>query len=273
MGDLKKSSYLVCSAHFEDTSFKIIKHLKEHALPSMLLHNQPQEGPSISAQVKDKVTILSNNKEYVTVETQTEALRSTKEQTQKSKALTEGTPRKRKISIEIRECNLKRQKLDQEIKNKIDNLTTSIADDQSNLFIKKEPEAEEWVQMTDPEDVVIPDTSNAKEHFSSSEYEESLECELPKPLAFNNFAKKRKLEDFHNESLAVTLRDINTQLHVLTNQRYDCFDNFGKYISAMLRIMPIQKSMELQPKIVALITSVGVSNNEGRISQSHENCS
>ncbi|CAK1586583.1 unnamed protein product [Parnassius mnemosyne] len=162
---------------------------------------------------------------------------------------------------------------DEECDKKMDNLTTSIADDQSNELIKKEPEAEVWVQMTDPKDVVISDTSNSRENFSSSEYEESVESEIPKPSAFKEFPKEGKLEDLHNESLAVTLRDINTQLHVLINQRDDCFDNFGKYISSMLRIMPIQKSMELQPKIVALITSVGVSNNEGRISQSHENCS
>ncbi|CAK1586586.1 unnamed protein product [Parnassius mnemosyne] len=162
---------------------------------------------------------------------------------------------------------------DEECDKEMDNLTTSIADDQSNAFIKKEPEAEVRVQMTDPEDMAIPDTSNSRENFSSSDYEQSLECELPKPLAFNEFAKKRKLEDFHNESLAVTLRDINIQLHVLTNQLDDCFDNFGKYISSMLRSMPMQNALELQPKIVALITSVGVSNNECRISQSHENCS
>ncbi|CAG4944662.1 unnamed protein product [Parnassius apollo] len=184
-----------------------------------------------------------------------------------------------------------------ELKLKMDNRTSSVGDDQSSVFIKKEPEAEKWVQMTDPEDVIVPDTikeepeaqewvqmtnpedvivpdtSKSRDNFSGSEYEESLECGLAKPLGHNEFGKKRKFDDLHNESLAVTLRDINTQLHVLTNQRDDCFDSFGKYISSMLRSMPMQKALELQPKIVALITSVGISNNEGRISQSHENCS
>ncbi|KOB56716.1 hypothetical protein OBRU01_25786, partial [Operophtera brumata] len=146
-----RTSHLVCSVHFEDSSIKIIKHLKDNALPSKLLHNQPQESSSsetqsTSAGVKGKVTICSNkiikdgscssevqstsaqmkgegckeiilsiNKQYVTVATQTESLQSKEQQTQTLKSLTEKTPRKRKLSNEVPGCNLKRVKLDQEL--------------------------------------------------------------------------------------------------------------------------------------------------------------
>ncbi|VVC93721.1 unnamed protein product [Leptidea sinapis] len=95
--DINFKSYFVCSAHFEDSSFKIIKHLKEDALPSILLYNQPEEGSSCSelqstsstelqsssAQIKDKsrdkMVILSYSEEYATVGTQTESLKSTQD--------------------------------------------------------------------------------------------------------------------------------------------------------------------------------------------------
>lgn len=174
--DTNRKSYVVCSVHFEDSSIKIIKHLKENALPSILLHNQPQEGSScsetqstssqsdykvtilsnkiikegsccsevqstsarIKGKGKDKVIILSNSKEFATVGTQTESLQSTEEQTQTPNSLTAETPRKRKLLNEIRECKLKRRKLDQE-----------------NIKIKKELEAKNLsITCNDPDDEI-----------------------------------------------------------------------------------------------------------------------
>ncbi|XP_041975362.1 52 kDa repressor of the inhibitor of the protein kinase-like [Aricia agestis] len=147
--DFKKSSYYVCSKHFSDSSFKIIKQLKDDALPSISLHNQPQEGspcsqqPSTSSEVKSKAKILSNkieknsskvkftpediksksqmsilpaeSKEYAIVGTQTDTnLQSSEEQTQTPHSLTAQMPRKRKLSNKLQDCKLKRRRLDQE---------------------------------------------------------------------------------------------------------------------------------------------------------------
>lgn len=68
---------------------------------------------SASTDIKNKV--LPNNKESASIETQTEALQSKEEQTQTSKSLSDGTPRKRKILEETRECKLKCRRLDKEI--------------------------------------------------------------------------------------------------------------------------------------------------------------
>lgn len=124
--DLKRSSHEVCSVHFEDSSIKIVKHLKKNALPSRLLHNQLEESSScseaestttrIKSEDKGKDIILSIKKEYVTVGTQTESLQSTEEQTQTLNTLTEKTSIKRTLSNKIREFKLKRRKLDQEFR-------------------------------------------------------------------------------------------------------------------------------------------------------------
>lgn len=41
---MKKSSHLVCSAHFEESYIKLIKHLKDDAIPTMKLPKHVQEG-------------------------------------------------------------------------------------------------------------------------------------------------------------------------------------------------------------------------------------
>lgn len=127
--DLKRTSYVVCSAHFEDSSIKIIKHLKENALPT----NQPNRSQAAQAKGKErplssikieedssssdseststgmnskgkrKVTRLSDETEYVAVETQTN-LPSAEEETLK-----------RKLSNLTREWQLKRRKSVKEI--------------------------------------------------------------------------------------------------------------------------------------------------------------
>ncbi|XP_047991388.1 52 kDa repressor of the inhibitor of the protein kinase-like [Leguminivora glycinivorella] len=95
--NLNKASYYVCSEHFNDSSFKIIRQLKDNALPSISLHNQPQEGSSCSQQPPTSSEVKS--KQYATVGTQTESnLLSSKEQTETPHSLTEQTPRKRKLS-------------------------------------------------------------------------------------------------------------------------------------------------------------------------------
>ncbi|XP_063387634.1 uncharacterized protein LOC134673566 [Cydia fagiglandana] len=49
--NLKKSSYCVCCAHFDDSQIKMLKTLRRGAIPTLLLPNDIQEGSTASTDV------------------------------------------------------------------------------------------------------------------------------------------------------------------------------------------------------------------------------
>lgn len=93
--------------------------------------------------------------------------------------------------------------------------------------------------------------------------------------------KRPRIEEVHsctpplpplhpNPSLSL-LKNISSNLENLVQQRDDPLESFGKYVATMLRNLPAQKALALQPKIVSLITNAAIGNSDGRISQSDEN--
>lgn len=52
---------------------------------------------------------------------------------------------------------------------------------------------------------------------------------------------------------------------VVTPRTEDTYDNFGKYIASLLRSLPASKALRLQPRIVDMIVSVSVGEEENHI--------
>ncbi|KOB70358.1 Uncharacterized protein OBRU01_15467 [Operophtera brumata] len=71
-------------------------------------------------------------------------------------------------------------------------------------------------------------------------------------------AKKSKVEVTEQKSVFQSLKDIESHLHVLVSHNDDYHDTFGKYVASLLRSLPPQTALSLQPKIVSLITSSGI---------------
>lgn len=104
----------------------------------------------------------------------------------------------------------------------------------------------------------------------------------PATVAVGRLASKRpRIEEVHsctpplpplhpNPSLTL-LKNISSNLENLVQQRDDPLESFGKYVATMLRNLPAQKALVLQPKIISLITNAAIGNSDGRISQSDEN--
>lgn len=104
----------------------------------------------------------------------------------------------------------------------------------------------------------------------------------PTVLLLDRLSSKRpRIEEVHsctpplpplhpNPSLTL-LKNISSNLENLVQQRDDPLESFGKYVATMLRNLPVEKALALQPKIVSLITNAAISNSDGRISQSDEN--
>lgn len=93
--------------------------------------------------------------------------------------------------------------------------------------------------------------------------------------------KRPRIEEVHsctpplpplhpNPSLSL-LKNISSNLENLVQQRDDPLESFGKYVATMLRNLPPEKALVLQPKIISLITNAAIGNSDGRISQSDEN--
>lgn len=138
--------------------------------------------------------------------------------------------------------------------------------------IKREyDEIEEWVQMTNPEDILNPaETSCPEPSCSENDDHETGPSKRWRPSKGHRISKRIKRDDFDRDAFSQTLRDISAQLYALIPQNEDYFDNFGKYIASLLRSLPPQKALMLQPKIVELIASTGLGDHEQHISQSDE---
>ncbi|XP_050347630.1 uncharacterized protein LOC126771665 [Nymphalis io] len=131
------------------------------------------------------------------------------------------------------------------------------------VLVKSEPEENEDVQQMK----TVTDDNN-----SYSE-EDAEECYVPRVKRSRNSSisfSEPKLEETYSNNLVPSVRDTSSHQQPTTSLRDDCYDSFGKYVSAMLRNMPEQQAMELQPQIVKLLVIGTIGNTEGLVSQSDE---
>lgn len=169
------------------------------------------------------------------------------------------------LTLHLRQCsytlNLFLQRQFEDLENRED-LTSRY-----DIEIKREVSEE-------PEDWQIPNHPVAEVSDSLTDDET--------PMAKSRRSSKRpRIEEVHsctpplpplhpNPSLSL-LKSISSNLETLIQQRDDPFESFGKYVASMLRNLPAQRALALQPEIVSLITSAAMGNRDGRISQSDEN--
>lgn len=128
-----------------------------------------------------------------------------------------------------------------------------------------------------------PEDWQVSTHAATETYNSPSDDELPAGAMMTGrpSGKRPRLEEVHkctpplpplhpNPSLSL-LKNISSNLENLVQQRDDPLESFGKYVATMLRNLPPQKALVLQPKIVSLITNAAIGNSDGRISQSDEN--
>ncbi|CAH2240271.1 uncharacterized protein LOC120631007 [Pararge aegeria] len=123
------------------------------------------------------------------------------------------------------------------------------------LSIKSEPQVtEESVH----EEVYIDEPNY------SSDSEEFYEDELLKKRSRNSStaSKRPRLEESHENDFSHGTRDISSQLP-MKNQKEDCYDSFGKYVSALLSNMSVRTALEVQSQIVSLMVSATLNESEG----------
>ncbi|XP_023950109.1 uncharacterized protein LOC112054523 [Bicyclus anynana] len=125
-----------------------------------------------------------------------------------------------------------------------------------DVSVKKEPiEKDLPVKLSNPEDVFVEESN----YYSESEGSEE-DALLTKRSRHSSTASKRPenpIEESQEDPNDLTrmMKDISSHLHVMTNQRMDSFDSFGTYVAAMLRSMPVQRALEVQPRIVEMLVS------------------
>ncbi|XP_045775060.1 uncharacterized protein LOC123873978 [Maniola jurtina] len=125
--------------------------------------------------------------------------------------------------------------------------------------VKSEPtEAEEIVQFSNPEDVFVEETN----YYSDSEEFEEEEFSQKRSRNSSTTSKRPRLEESRESDLSQMLKDISSHLRVMSNQSQDCHESFGKYVSAMLRSMPLHRAMEVQPHIVNLLVETALKREE-----------
>lgn len=131
----------------------------------------------------------------------------------------------------------------------------------------------------EPEDWQIPHHAGAETSDPPSDDDDA--SPTPAMLLDRLSSKRPRIEEVHsctpplpplhpNPSLTL-LKNISSNLENLVQQRDDPLESFGKYVATMLRNLPVEKALALQPKIISLITNAAISNSNGRISQSDEN--
>ncbi|KAI8427272.1 hypothetical protein MSG28_014865 [Choristoneura fumiferana] len=113
---LKKSTYIVCSEHFDTSSIILIKRLKENAVPTLLLANQlntylkPEhiaESKEATVLLKSTVTSAIACGEQAKGKGVTNKDPLPEQQAQTSKLIAEGTPREKTLSGKLKECEHK----------------------------------------------------------------------------------------------------------------------------------------------------------------------
>ncbi|XP_047992494.1 uncharacterized protein LOC125231174 [Leguminivora glycinivorella] len=94
------------------------------------------------------------------------------------------------------------------------------------------------------------------------------EDEPPMKRARYSSSSSRMISSFGQNNLEKTIKDLEAKIEELTEaNKEDYYDSFGKYIASLLRSMPKERAMLLQPKVISLIVS-GSGGGEGSVSQS-----
>ncbi|XP_012543932.2 uncharacterized protein LOC101746935 isoform X2 [Bombyx mori] len=115
-------------------------------------------------------------------------------------------------------------------------------------FAKMDSFLRAHVPCPTPDATVMPSLPNVKiEIVSDSEESES------------NVTENNK-EDL--QSLIRTIEKLSEQLKTRTTRKQDVFDDFGTYVASVLRSLPSERAMALQPKIISLINSSDDIKNE-----------
>lgn len=110
--------------------------------------------------------------------------------------------------------------------------------------------------------------TNPDEVFVDENNSESGEDENVESRNSSISSKRIKTEDCSQE-FDYSIRDAPPQSNFVEDS-YSCF---GKYVAAMLRSMPEQKALELQPMIVSLLVSGAMKDSDVKVSQSDETSS
>ncbi|KAG6451139.1 uncharacterized protein LOC115444195 [Manduca sexta] len=143
--------------------------------------------------------------------------------------------------------------------------TKSFVHNLPHLDTERGDEVEEWVQMTNPEDVLLPDTNYLEPSCSETdEYE--IRSRKRNVSSDTRSSKRIRTEDYEPGNPSQTLRDISSQLTEMLAHN-DCFDNFSRYVASLLRTLPMQKALMLQSKIVEMITAAGIEDCENETAQ------
>ncbi|XP_047535151.1 uncharacterized protein LOC125069673 [Vanessa atalanta] len=132
------------------------------------------------------------------------------------------------------------------------------------VLVKSEPEENEESQQSR----AVTDDNNSCSEEDAEEYLLRVKRSRNSSMSFN----ESKLEESYSNTYVPSSRDTSSH-QPTTSHRDDCYDSFGKYVSAMLRNMPEQRAMELQPQIVKLLVLGTIGTSEGLVSQSDEKSS
>lgn len=116
------------------------------------------------------------------------------------------------------------------------------------------------------------------EHSESVNSDDCIQIPEPKTLTKRTLScappisPKRLREGSKNdEKVSQMFREISKKLDALVdNKKEDYYDTFGKYIASLLRSMPKERAMMLQPQVISLIVS-GSGFEDGSVSQSDGN--
>ncbi|XP_063536846.1 uncharacterized protein LOC134746408 [Cydia strobilella] len=123
------------------------------------------------------------------------------------------------------------------------------------------------------EDYCIKDDSVNSFPIVELDVDDSIHSEDEPPmkrraLRYSSSSSRMNVSQSAQRDLAETVKDLEAKIQALTNeQKEDYYDSFGKYIASLLRSMPKEKAMLLQPKVISLIVS-GSGFGEGSVSQS-----
>lgn len=123
---------------------------------------------------------------------------------------------------------------------------------------KVDDATDEWVPVGNAEQVLDPDSTLVTNNSDSEEEPPTVSAKKRKVY---QYPKRTRPESKEEKSVSQSLKDIQSHLHVLMSHNDDYHDSFGKYIASLLRSLPPQKALALQPRIVSLITEVGASSD------------
>ncbi|XP_073961295.1 uncharacterized protein isoform X1 [Choristoneura fumiferana] len=116
------------------------------------------------------------------------------------------------------------------------------------------------------------------EHSESVNSDDCIQIPEPRTLTKRTLScappisPKRLREDTNNnDQMRQMIREMSNKIDaIVDDKKEDYYDTFGKYIASLLRSMPKERAMMLQPQVISLIVS-GSGFGDGSVSQSDGN--